>query len=165
MLESILEFMRTDSFLIIISGIVLIMFILYIINFIKLVRIRKEYKNFMNKIGNGTNLQEILEKHIEKINKTIAKNDELEKFCVKLDTDIKSCIQKIGIYRYNAYMDTGSDLSFTLALLDENNNGVVLNGIYSREMSNIYAKPVENGNSIYKVTEEEQEALKRAMNS
>ncbi len=165
MLESILEFMRTDSFLIIISGIVLIMFILYITNFIKLIRIRKEYKNFMNKIGNGTNLQEILEKHIEKINKTIAKNDELEKFCTNLDSDIKSCIQKIGIYRYNAYKDTGSDLSFTLALLDENNNGVVLNGIYSREMSNIYAKPVENGKSIYKVTEEEQEALKRAMNS
>lgn len=165
MLESILEFMRTDLFLIILSGIVIIMFLLYIINLIKLIKIRKEYKKFMNKVGNGANLQEILEKHIEKINKTIAKNEELEKFCVNLDSDIKSCIQKVGIYRYNAYTDTGSDLSFTLALLDENNDGVVLNGIYSREMSNIYAKPVQNGNSIYKITEEEQEALKRAMNS
>lgn len=165
MLESILEFMRTDLFLLVLSGIVFIMFILYMINFVKLTKIRKEYKNFMNKIGNGTNLQEILEKHIEKINRTIAKNEELEKFCVNLDSDIKSCIQKIGIYRYNAYKDTGSDLSFALALLDENNDGVVLNGIYSREMSNIYAKPIENGISIYKITEEEQEALKRAMNS
>jgi len=50
-------------------------------------------------------------------------------------------------------------------LLDENNNGVVLNGIYSRETSNIYAKPVINGGSTYKITEEETEAIKRAMNS
>lgn len=56
-------------------------------------------------------------------------------------------------------------MSFTLALLDENNDGVVLNGIYSREMSNIYAKPVTNGNSTYKITDEEKEAIKRAINS
>ena len=104
-------------------------------------------------------------KPIEKINKTITKNEELEKFCLNLDRDIKRCIQKVGIYRYNAYKDTGSDLSFTLALLDENNNGVVLNGIYSRDMSNIYAKPIVNGDSTYKMTDEEKEAIKRAMNS
>ena len=84
---------------------------------------------------------------------------------MRIDLDIRNCIQKVGIYRYNAYKDTGSDLSFTLALLDEKNNGVVLNGIYSREMSNIYAKPVENGDSPYKITEEEGEAIKRAINS
>ena len=49
------------------------------------------------------------------------------------------------------------------ALLDEKNNGVVFNGIYSRDMSNIYAKPIENGMSKYKVTPEEQEAINRAM--
>lgn len=119
----------------------------------------------MQKLGNGTNIEEILNKHIEKINQTISKNEELEKFCMTLDAGIKHCIQKVGIYRYNAYQDTGSELSFTLALLDEKNNGVVLNGIYSREMSNIYAKPIINGHSKYKMTEEEKEALKRAMNS
>lgn len=72
--------------------------------------------------------------------------------------------KKFGIYRYNAYKDSGSELSFALALLDERNDGVVLNGIYSREMSNIYAKPIKNGVSEYKITEEENEALKRAMN-
>lgn len=164
-MENILEFIKTDLYLLIVSGIIIFMFILYIANSIKLSKIRKEYKKFMEKVGNGNNIEEILDKHIEKINKTIAKNDELEKFCVKVDTDIKHCIQKVGIYRYNAYKDTGSDLSFTLALLDEKNNGVVLNGIYSRDMSNIYAKPIENGNSPYKMTEEENEAVKRAINS
>ena len=76
---------------------------------------------------------------------------------------MKNCIQKIGIVRYNAFKDTGSDLSFALAMLDEKNNGVVLNGIYSREMSNIYAKPVENGVSKYTISDEEKEAIQRAI--
>ena len=108
-MENILEIIRTDTFLLALVGIIFIIFMLYIVNCIKLSRIRKEYKKFMEKIGNGTNIEEILEKHIDRINKTIAKNDELEKFCVKIDSDIKNCIQKVGIYRYNAYKDTGSD--------------------------------------------------------
>ena len=63
----------------------------------------------------------------------------------------------------NAFQDTGSNLSFALAILDKNNNGIVLNGIYSREMSNIYAKPVESGISSYTLSEEEKEAIKKAM--
>ena len=62
---------------------------------IRLGRIRKQYKAFMNKIGDGANIEDILNKHIEKINKTITKNEELEKFCEKIDSDIKNCVQKI----------------------------------------------------------------------
>lgn len=163
--EAFLEFIKTDSFLLILFGTIIILFILYITSIIKLHRIRKEYKNFINKLGNGVNIEEILEKYIDRINETISKNKELQELCIKIDADIKNCVQKVGIYRYNAYKDAGHDLSFTLALLDEKNDGVVLNGIYSREMSNIYAKPIKNGVSEYKITEEEKEALKRAMNN
>ena len=50
-------------------------------------------------------------------------------------------------------------------MLDEKNNGVVLNGIYSREMSNIYAKPVENGKSTYTLSNEEKQAIEKAINT
>ena len=50
-------------------------------------------------------------------------------------------------------------------VVEEYNNGVVLNGIYSREMSNIYAKPIENGKSTYTLSDEEQKAIERAINS
>ena len=83
----------------------------------------------------------------------------------ELDNKIKECIQKIGIVRYNAYSDAGNDLSFAVAMLDDKNNGIVFNGIYSREMSNIYAKPIVDGKSKYNLTEEENEALKKAINS
>ncbi len=163
-MNSILEFMKTDTFLVVISGFCILILFLYLINLFELSRIRKNYKEFLKKLGNGSNIEEILNSHIDKINKAITKNEELEKFCVKLDNDIKLCVQKVGIYRYNAYKDSGSDLSFTLALLNEKNDGVVLNGIYSREMSNIYAKPIENGTSKYKITKEEEMAIKRAVN-
>ena len=98
---------------------------------------------------------------VERVEK---QNAEILNYIKNVDNDLSKCIQKIGIVRYNAFQDTGSDLSFALALLDEKNNGVVLNGIYSREMSNIYAKPVENGKSKYTISEEEGLAIEKAIN-
>ena len=99
---------------------------------------------------------------VEKVEK---QNGEIVEYVKTLDNDLERCIQKVGIVRYNAFRDTGSNLSFSLALLDEHNNGVVLNGVYSREASNIYAKPVEKGKSSYALSDEEAEAIQKAMNS
>lgn len=137
----------------------------FIINIIKTNAISKKYKNFMQKLGEGKNIEEDLENYMYKVERVEKQNIEIAKFIEQLDKDFEKSIQKVGIIRYNAYKDTGSDLSFTLALLDENNNGVVLNGIYSREMSNIYAKPIENGKSTYTLSDEEQKAIERAINS
>ena len=80
-------------------------------------------------------------------------------------TDFSKTISKVGIVRYSAFRDTGSDLSFTLALLNKHNDGVVLNGIYSREMSNIYAKPIKNAESTYTLSNEEKQAIQKALES
>ena len=108
--------------------------------------------NSINKIINDEN-----EERVEK------QNVEIKNLIEITNKNMANCVQKIGIVRYNAFKDTGSDLSFALAMLDENNSGVVLNGIYSREMSNIYAKPVENGKSKYTISEEEMEAIQKAV--
>jgi hypothetical protein len=118
----------------------------------------------MEKLGDGKNIKEDLEKYMHRVSTA---EEEIRKLSVhykELDKKTEKCIQKVGIVRYNAYKDTGSDLSFAVCLLDEKNNGIVFNGIYSRDMSNIYAKPIEDGKSKYKVTPEEQEAISRAMN-
>ena len=164
-MEIILNFLKTDMFLYIIAGGMLILLVLYIINCVKLRKIKKEYKIFMKKLGNGNNLEEMLKSYIYKVEDMDVKNQELQTYCKKLDNDMASCIQKIGIVRYSAFKDTGSDLSFALALLDERNDGVVLNGIYSRELSNIYAKPINKGESTYTVSEEERQAINLAIKS
>lgn len=162
-MDSILDFLKSDVFLLIVAGVNIILLILYIVNCIKLSKIKKNYMRFMKKLGNGNNVEEILKEYIDKVENVEKKSLEASNFCKKLDNDLTKCVQKIGIVRYSAFKDTGSDLSFALALLDENNDGVVLNGIYSREMSNIYAKPIKNGDSTYTVSEEERQAINKAI--
>ena len=164
-MENILEFLRTVTFLIIVSCLIIFLFILYLINIIKLSKLRKSYKTFMSKIGNGNNIQETIENYMKKINEVQNENNNLKNYCKQLDETLSTCVQKIGLIRYSAFKDTGSDLSFTLALLNEENSGVVLNGIYSREMSNIYAKPVDKGVSTYTLSEEEKQAINKAINN
>ena len=164
-MEIILEFFRSDTFLFILFISIIILLALYISNSIKLNKLRKSYANFMKKLGNGNNVDEMLRAYIFEVEKVAKKNEEIVSYYKGLNEHIAKCTQKIGIVRYNAFRDTGSDLSFALAMLDEKNNGIVLNGIYSREMSNIYAKPVENGKSAYTISEEEQEAIDKAIHS
>ncbi len=164
-MDGILNFLRTDIFLIVMGCSLIVLLLLYIINIVKLCNLRKNYKNFMNKIGNGNNIQETIDKYMEKINNVEQENKNIKNYCQQLDKTLATCVQKIGLVRYNAFKDTGSDLSFTLALLNEENTGIVLNGIYSREMSNIYAKPVEKGKSTYTLSEEENQAINKAINN
>ena len=164
-MENILAFLRTDNFLILVSVGLCILFIAFVIVMIKFVSLNKRYKEFMQKIGNGKNIEEDLENYMYRVERVEKQNAEIKNVIDAIDTNMDSCIQKIGIVRYNAFKDTGSDLSFALAILDAKNNGVVLNGIYSREMSNIYAKPVQNGVSPYTVSEEEKQAIEKAVNS
>ncbi len=158
-----INFLKTETFLIIIVGANILLLILYISNLFKLKKINKNYKTFMKKLGNGNNIEEILKKYIQKVEEVDEKNKEIMEYCNRLEKDISLCIKKIGMVRYSAFKDTGSDLSFALALLNEKNDGVILNGIYSREMSNIYGKPVIKGKSEYTISEEEQEAINKAI--
>ena len=164
-MQEILEFLKTDNYLLILSVIIILLLILFLAVLISNIKLNSRYKKFMNKLGNGKNLEEDLENFMYKVDRVEKQNAEITNFCKNLDEDISKCIQKVGIVRYSAFKDTGSDLSFAVALLDEKNNGVVFNGIYSREMSNIYAKPVENGNSKYTLSNEEIEAIEKAVNS
>ena len=162
-MDIVFNFLRSDIFLFILLVAVIILFVLYIISVANLKKLRVSYSKFMNKLGNGNNLEEMMKEYIKRVNTAEAKNEEIISYCKVIDKNIKRCSQKIGLVRYNAFKDTGSDLSFTLAILDDYNNGVVLNGIYARDSSNIYAKPVENGQSKYVLSNEEKEAINRAM--
>ena len=107
----------------------------------------------------------MLKTYLAKVKEIKKDNYEIKAYYTKLDSDIASCIQKVGLVRYNAFKDVGSDLSFAVALLDRDNNGVVFNGLYGSESSNIYAKPIKDGVSKYQLSEEERDALEIAEQS
>ena len=158
-----MSFLHSDLFLIMIFILNIILLVWSIISNIRIRNIHNKDKIFMEKLGDGKNIKEDLDNYMRRVSTSEEEIRKLSLYYKELDNKTRNCLQKVGIVRYNAYKDTGSDLSFAVCLLDEKNDGVVFNGIYSRDMSNIYAKPIENGLSKYKVTPEEQEAINRAM--
>lgn len=72
-------------------------------------------------------------------------------------------IQNVGLVRFDAFEDMGGKLSFAAALLDAHGSGVVLSSINGRAETRIYAKPVERGQSKITLSDEEIEAIRRAL--
>jgi len=93
-----------------------------------------------------------LEGNLEKISKEIE----------ILKAESKFCIQKFGVVRFNPFSGVGSDQSFSIALLDANNDGFVITSLYTREENRIYAKPLKAGRSEYLLSAEEKEAIEKA---
>ncbi len=160
-----MEFLHSDMFLILMLVLNLLMIAAFIFAYFNMIKLRKNYSQFMKKLGNGDDIEEILKDFIVKVDNIEQENEEIKDFIYVLNERVNGCFQKTGMVRYNAFKDTGSNLSFALAILDKNNDGVVLNGIYSRDISNIYAKPVFNGKSEYKLSDEEVEAIIKAINN
>lgn len=86
----------------------------------------------------------------------------LEARLAALEAGVSSSLQGMGLVRFNAFDDTGSDQSFALALVDAGDNGFLLTSLYGRNESRIYAKPLLDGQCPYKLSGEEMEALSRA---
>lgn len=111
----------------------------------------------------GKNLNDLIEKYYDNIDESkkelVEKLEELDILKEKLSKSI----QKFNIIRYKAFEDVGGDLSFSLAMLDEKNDGMVLTGIHARDFNGIYAKPIKNGESRYDLSSEEKEALDGAL--
>lgn len=72
-------------------------------------------------------------------------------------------IQRVGLVRFNPFNETGGDHSFSLALMDGKNNGLVLTALHTRERTRLYLKPVKSLKSEYELSKEEQKALDKAV--
>jgi hypothetical protein len=64
-------------------------------------------------------------------------------------------VQKVGIIRFNPFSEVGGDQSFSIALLDGNDDGLVITSFYTREGNRVYGKPIKNGKSQYALSQEE----------
>ncbi|MFA5249502.1 MAG: DUF4446 family protein [Candidatus Paceibacterota bacterium] len=93
----------------------------------------------------------------DKIGELSARLDKLEK--------AEQCFfQKLGLVRFNPFKEMGGDQSFSLALLDKNNNGFIITSLSSRQGNRIFAKPLAKGASTYQLSEEEKQAVEQAKN-
>jgi len=100
--------------------------------------------------------------HIDEVRDAVQKSNQIEQENKRLDVMVKKSLHKVGIVRFSAFDGIGSDLSYAVALLDDNNNGIILSSLFGREESRTYAKPIINGASSYTLTDEELQALAKA---
>ncbi len=112
---------------------------------------KKEPKDLKEVLANFKDLE-------EKIRKAQKEIEELKK-------EQKFSVQKVGVVRFNPFSEVGSDQSFSIALLNERNDGVVITSLYTRQENRVYGKPIKKGQSEYTLSEEERQAIEKAKNS
>ena len=153
-----------DIGILIVALVVIILFliILNIVNIRSISKLKKKYDKFM--LGKNA---ESLENEITDLfedNKFIKNSIEKNKKDIQtLYKKFESSLQKVGIIKYDAFDQIGGKLSFCMALLDENNNGFILNSVYGAEGCYTYTKEIKNGNCETSLGQEEEKALSIAM--
>lgn len=144
-------------------ALVILLLILVIVLFRSLNKVEAKYRKVTRGVNNK-NLEEIIVEYLNRVEESKKISEDIKSLYGDMDSRIKDCIQKVSVIRYKAFEDVGSDLSFSVAMLDENNDGILLTGIFGRNESTTYAKPIEKGISRYDLSEEEEEALNNAIN-
>lgn len=143
----------------VISGITLVMLI---INLLRTRTWLKKYNKMMHG-AEGKDLEGMLEAHLESVNRVLHKTSEVENAYKAVRKIAEKSIQNVGVIRFNAFDDTGSDLSFAVALLDYHGDGVVISTIFGRDESRTYAKPIAKGVSSHHLSSEEEKAIAKAL--
>lgn len=145
---------------------VVMAFILAVLLIISLVKIRKlnqKYKAFM-KGANGKDLESSVLTRFGEIDKM---KTDIEYIYGKLNIAcdmLLTAYQKMSIVKYDAFKEMGGKLSFSLAMLDDKNNGYILTSVHTREGCYTYAKEIIKGESFVVLSEEERRALEEAKN-
>lgn len=130
---------------------------------VRISRLRKSINRLLTGTS-GANLEEGLHRLLDKVEEVNKLQNDQQFALNRLSQRIATQCGRVAVIRYNAFGDTGSDLSFSLAILDDAQNGVVITSIYGREESRVYAKPLEAGTSAYHLSEEEYAVIRKAMN-
>ena len=144
------------------SDYIIIGLILTIVNIVQMKKLKKNYRIFMSGKDAKT-LEDTLIQRLDQVDSLLESNEENDSNIKVLSKNMQRTYQKMGLIKYDAFHEMGGKLSFSLAMLDMRNNGFIINAMHTREGCYTYIKEIIDGNSVIVLSEEEQEALKRAM--
>ncbi|MBU3109770.1 DUF4446 family protein [Clostridium gasigenes] len=164
-MENIIKMINEYSTFIVIglTIITILLFVIVIILINSVNKLEKKYRKMMRGVNNK-NLEAYITSKVDEIEGAVTNSEKSLEECKNLKEELRSCVNKVAIMRYKAFEDIGSDLSFSIAILDDYNDGVLITGIYARNDSTTYAKPVDKGISRYDLSEEEIHVLNEAIN-
>jgi hypothetical protein len=142
--------------------VILLLAILLIVQGAKLRKMRRRYEAMMT--ANGIEDLESLLINLKNQGDMLEEEQREHKALIEAaQTKMRGMKSKVAMKRYNAFGERGNDLSFSLAILDDNHSGIVLSSLHNRENSYIYSKPLEKGESQYPLSPEEKEVIALAL--
>ena len=124
--------------------------------------LQKKYGEFLDGAG-AKKVEDLIKEYAHNVADAQSKLDEMAEFVARMHSNSKFAISKQALIRFNPFGDTGGNQSFVLALLDNNNNGVVLSSVHARTGTRVYAKEIRDGLSKYNLSDEETIALQKAL--
>jgi len=113
--------------------------------------------------GRLSDIVEHLENNANAISEVQARLEDTRAALCEQGKALEGCLQKVGIVRFNAFDDVGGEQSFAVVLLDSQANGIALSGLYGRQDSRVYAKAIFKGQGERPLSDEEQQALAKAL--
>jgi hypothetical protein len=127
-------------------------------------RLRKAEARYLALVDgtNGGNLESMLTDHMIQVRDATGRVAELDELARRLERASRSHLQRVGFLRFNPFRDAGGDQSFAVAVTDQDGNGVVISSLHSRDVTRVYGKPLAGWASPYPLTEEEEQAIKKA---
>ncbi|AFC34043.1 hypothetical protein PM3016_7477 [Paenibacillus mucilaginosus 3016] len=152
----------TEVILLMASLVIVVFLVALIALWVKLNKLRKKYTRMMGGMGD-MDMETIVARLQDQWEGQAERSHAMEQELQRIRQRMTSMKSNVGVYRYNAFAETGSDLSFSVAILDDSRSGVVLSGIHSRDNTYLYAKPIDSGTSKYVLTPEEKEAITRSL--
>lgn len=144
------------------AAVLLITFILLMVFVVKYTKLQKNYKKFMM-TSDGNSIEKELQIKFNKVNSVASKIRVIEDRLDGIDETLVKTYQKMGIVKYDAFKEMGGKLSFSLALLNQDNTGILISSMHSREGCYTYTKEIIKGESFVLLADEEREALDQAM--
>ena len=115
-----------------------------------------------NKLTRGvevTDLKKVLERLLTGAGENKKEIAEAFKRIDYLEEDGKLHIQKVGLSRFNPFKELGGDHSFSLAILDANDSGIIITSLHTRDRTRVYMKDVKKGKSSFELSADEKKAL------
>lgn len=152
-----------------ISALAILLVITFLINILLYRRLNRRMKRFelssltLQTFMSGDHLDTLLQEYIQKVTSQEQKLNSVDTRLSQVEIKLRASVDRAEILRFRAFENVGSDLSFAVALLNQEGNGVVLSSIHNRDESRVYAKPIKEGKSTYSLTGEEKEVIDRAM--
>lgn len=113
--------------------------------------------------ASGVSLERVLVDHLARVEEVDTRQDRVEQRVAALESRIPLCVQRVGLVRYDAFEDVGGQQSFSLAMLDAQQNGIILTSVYTRSDVRVYAKALRQGQPSHPLSEEEQQAIRVAL--